>query len=70
MPDQKPAYKFYGTFEVLEKVGTVAYRFHLPQGSQMNPVGLSCIAIEGDNWQRASRGPTAASSGTRREGQS
>lgn len=38
MRNQKLSPKFYGPFEILDKIGSVAYRLNLPSGSQINPV--------------------------------
>ena len=36
--NQKLSPKFYGPYEIIEKIGSVAYRFKLPVGAQIHPV--------------------------------
>lgn len=37
-PNQKLAFKFYGPFIILKKVGSVAYKLQLPSSAQIHPV--------------------------------
>lgn len=37
-PCKKLAYKFYGPYEVLSKVGNAAYRLQLPEAALIHPV--------------------------------
>jgi hypothetical protein len=36
--NQKPSFKYFGPFEILEKIGTAAYHQKLPDSSSIHPV--------------------------------
>jgi hypothetical protein len=34
----KLSYKFYGLFQILQRINTIAYKLALPEGSKIHPV--------------------------------
>jgi len=42
--DNKLSQKYYGPYKVLQKIGTMAYKFELPSSSQVYPIfHVSCL---------------------------